>query len=279
MAVDLHTHSRVSDGSETPTRVVELAAACRLTAVALTDHDTLDGLEEAAAAADRAGVSFVPGAELSVTWPSGAMHLLTYGITPGSGPLQDRLTELQAGRSARNSEIVEAFRAMGIEVTLDEVLTEASGGTVGRPHIAAVLMRKGVVASVAEAFDAYLAEGRPAYRPRRRLDAAEAVRLTEESGGVAVVAHPHTVADDERGFGDAFERFVDLGVAGVECYYGEYPPEVRERLAAIAGRLGLIATGGSDYHGTYKPGLEIGVGRGDLHVPDRAWEALEAVLR
>jgi predicted metal-dependent phosphoesterase TrpH len=279
MAVDLHTHSRISDGSEPPRRIVELAVARRLAGVALTDHDTLEGLPEAMAAASGAGLPFVPGAELSVEWPGGAMHLLTYLITPGPGPLQDRLAELQASRKERTPKMVAALQGLGFDISVAEVEAEAGEGVVGRPHMAQVLVDKGAVDGVAQAFDLYLAKGRPAYVERLRLDAAEAVRLTHKSGGLAVVAHPHTVADDAEGFESAFERFVDLGMDGVECYYGEYPPETRTRLAAMADHLGLIATGGSDYHGTYKPGLELGVGRGDLSVPDEALTALESARR
>jgi predicted metal-dependent phosphoesterase TrpH len=147
---------------------------------------------------------------------------------------------------------------------------------VGRPHIAAVLVTRRLVASVPEAFDRYLARGRPAYRDRPRLGAAEAARLTRASGGVAVVAHPHTVADDRHDFGEAFRRFAGLGIAGVECHYVEYPPEHRIRLADLAATHGLIATGGSDFHGRYKPGIAVGVGRGDLVVPDRVLDDLSA---
>ena len=127
---------------------------------------------------------------------------------------------------------------------------------------------------MADAFDRYLADGRPAYRPRLRLEAARAVELTRASGGVPVVAHPHTVAGRTESFKDAFEQFVEIGVAGVECHYSEYAAPIRLRLAEMTESFGLFATGGSDYHGTYKPGLHLGTGRGDLSVPDEAYEAL-----
>lgn len=276
MAVDLHTHSRVSDGSDPPERIVDLAAELRLKAVALMDHDILDGIPAARARAEEVGIPFVPGTELSVEWPTGRMHMLAYFIEPGPGPLQDRLQGLRDGRRARNRLIVEALQGLGIDITGEEVAAEAGEGAIGRPHIAAVLVRKGVVATIAGAFDRYLADGRPAYRPRPRLGAAEAARLTGESGGVAVVAHPHTVAGDSEGFAAAFEQFADAGIAGIECHYSEYAPELRQRLASLAGRYGFIATGGSDYHGTYKPDLRLGTGRGDLAVPDACYEALLA---
>jgi hypothetical protein len=137
-----------------------------------------------------------------------------------------------------------------------------------------VLVRKGAVASAGEAFDRYLARGRPAYRDRPRLSAEEAVRLIRGSGGVSVVAHPHTVATDAGGFAAAFDSFAEVGIDGIEAHYAEYPPETRTRLAAIATSRGLIATGGTDYHGSYRPGLELGIGRGDLVVPDEAYRTL-----
>lgn len=276
MAIDLHIHSTASDGSEAPTAVIRAAAAGRLSAVALTDHDTLAGIPEARAEAERHGIVLVPGVELSVDWDGRPMHLLAYWIEPGTGPLQDRLSALRAGRDDRNARVVEALTEMGIDITLDEVTAESGGGSVGRPHIAAVLAAKGVVGSIAEAFDRYLAAGRPAYRTRARLSAAEAATLARASGGVAVVAHPHTVADRRDEFADAFARFADSGIAGVECHYVEYPPAHRARLASIAERLGLVATGGSDFHGRYRPGISIGTGRGDLAVPDGLLDDLAA---
>ncbi len=276
MAVDLHTHSRASDGSDPPERIPELAAERHLAAVALMDHDTLEGIPAARRRADELGIPLIPGTELSVEWPTGRMHMLAYFIEPGPGPLQDRLEALRQGRVARNRTIVAALVDLGIEITVEEITAESGGGSVGRPHIAAVLIRKGAVTTMAEAFDRYLADGRPAYRPRPRLEAAEAVRLTRASGGVAVVAHPHTVAGRTVEFSEAFAAFADIGVAGVECHYSEYPPAQRLDLARAAARFGLLATGGSDYHGTYKPGLDLGIGRGDLVVPDEAYEALLA---
>lgn len=276
MAVDLHTHSTASDGSEAPQDVVEAAARAHLKAVALTDHDTLEGIGAARSAARRIGIEFVPGVELSVDWHGRPMHMLSYWIEPRPGPLQDRLAALRDGRNTRNAEIIAALVEMGADITIDQVQAQAGGGSVGRPHIAAVLVAGGAVGSMGEAFDRYLARGRPAYRDRPRLGAVEAVHLTRASGGVAVVAHPHTVADRSEGFAEAFAEFAALGLSGVECHYVEYPADHRIRLAAIAERHGLIATGGSDFHGRYKPGISVGTGRGDLAVPDRALSELAA---
>jgi predicted metal-dependent phosphoesterase TrpH len=275
MAVDLHTHSSFSDGTDTPEEVIEHARRRRLAAIALTDHDTLGGIDRARVAAECAGIRFVPGIELSTAWGSRSLHLLAYWIEPGPGPLQDRLRAIRSSRRERNLEIVEALRHLGIDLTIEEIHDIAGEGVAGRPHFAAALVRRGVVATMGEAFDRYLAAGRPAYRPRRRLDVAEAVALAHDSGAVTAVAHPHTAADTTAGFEAAFAAFGEIGVGGVECHYSEYPPHVRRRLASLAETYGLIPTGGSDYHGMHRPGVDVGIGRGDLVVPDTSVAQLE----
>lgn len=272
MAVDLHTHSTFSDGSDAPANLVRLALGIGLTALALTDHDTLDGIGEARAAADGTGLDLIPGVELSVDWEPGPIHLLAYCVEPGTGPLADRLTELQAGRARRNREILAALEGLGIRLSPEDL--RPTPGLVGRPHIAAALVRGGHATTPADAFDLYLARGRPAYRPRLRLGAAEAVCLTRRSGGVAVLAHPHTVAAAAADYSAALAAFAALGGGGIECHYPEYPPELQAHLAGLTRRLGLIPTGGSDYHGDLRPGVALGTGRGDLVVPDAAAAAL-----
>ena len=253
-----------------------MAARQGLSAVALTDHDTVEGLAEARAAAAEVGVRLVQGCELSCEVGSATMHLLVYFLTDGPGPLQDRLSGLQASRSDRNQRIVGVLQEHGLDITLDEILAEAGRGSVGRPHVAGVLLRKGYVSSVQEAFDVWLANGRPAYLERDRLLPAEAIALAHASGAVTVLAHPTSLGFE----GPALERFVAGlaadGLDGMECEYGRYTPELRVALGAIAGRLGLAVTGGSDYHGRYKPDLALGSGLGDLAVPDALLDALEA---
>ncbi|MBP1632392.1 MAG: hypothetical protein H6Q11_680 [Acidobacteria bacterium] len=268
MAVDLHTHSTFSDGTDGPAALVRLALDTGLSALALTDHDTLDGIEEARAAAAGTPLEFVPGVELSVDWDMGPAHLLAYWVEPGSGPLPPRLAEIQAGRARRNTEILAALAGLGIDLSPDELRN--TPGLVGRPHIAAALVRAGHVATLQDAFALYLGQGRPAYRPRLRLTAAEAVDLTRRSGGLAVLAHPHTVAVAAEDYAAALAAFRDLGGAGVECHYPDYPAELQEHLSSFTRRLGMIPTGGSDYHGALRPGLAVGTGRGDLAVPDEA---------
>jgi len=283
--IDLHTHSTVSDGSEPPERIPELAAEAGCAAVALTDHDSLAGLARAAVAAQRVGVQLVPGCEVSCRRPSGpggasaegAMHVLCYFVENGEGPLQDELGRLRDDRSGRNHRLVERLGELGVPLTWDEVVAEAGDEAgVGRPHFARVLVAHGAARTIDDAFDRWLAEGRPAYVPKARLDAAEVSTLARASGGVAVLAHPLSL-----GMGlSALERVVDelagRGLAGLEATYGSYRAEDRRALRRLAERTGLVATGGSDFHGSFKPDLRVGTGLGDLDVPDDALEALAA---
>jgi hypothetical protein len=276
MAVDLHLHSVFSDGSDTPEQIAAQAAAVGLTAIALTDHDILDGIPRAAAAAAAHNIEFIGGTELSVMWRDQSMHMLVYFLEPDPGPLQDRLGALRESRAGRNDQIAARLRQLGIDITMDEVHREAGTGVVGRPHFAGVLINKGYVASVPEAFDRYLAAGRPAYVPRLRLSAEEAIALSRASSAVPVIAHPHTLNLRADEFATGFRELADLGLGGIEAYYGEYTVEMRTRIAGICAGLGIVATGGSDYHGKYKPHLQVGTGKGDLHVPDSVFDHLIA---
>jgi 3',5'-nucleoside bisphosphate phosphatase len=274
--IDLHTHSTVSDGSDRPGEVAELAAAAGCSAFALTDHDRLDGLAEARQSAARLGVEVVAGCEISCEWEGGTFHLLTYFVEEGSDPLASELTGLQEARDDRNPVMVARLAELGLPITMTEVEAEAGGSGVGRPHMAAVLVRNGAVASVQEAFDRYLAKGRPGYLDKRKLGVAEALALGRASGGVPVVAHPLSLGLEPAELDRHLGELAGLGLGGVECLYGRYSPEERAGLADIARRLDLVVTGGSDHHGRYKPDLQVGVGRGDLEVPDSALADLAA---
>ena len=255
--------------------MVRLAARAGLSAVALTDHDTLEGVEEARLEAERRGIELIPGTELSCEWDRGGLHVVVLFLEPGQGPLQDRLAELREARHLRNRRIVQRLIDLGLDVDYRQVLEEAAGGSVGRPHVAAVMKRRGYVPDIATAFREYLGAGRPAYVPRRLLDPGEAIALARRSGAVPVLAHPHTLGlDNSAEFATTFRWLARLGLVGVECFYGEYDPATRRELEGSVRSFGLLPSGGSDFHGDYKPGLRVGVGRGDLEVPDRILEAL-----
>jgi 3',5'-nucleoside bisphosphate phosphatase len=277
--IDLHSHSTMSDGTDTPSRVVQLAGEAGLSALALTDHDTLDHVPEARAAADARALRLVPGCEISCELAGrapGTMHLLVFFVDDTPGELRHRLTALQEARNERNVQIVEALNEHGVPITIEAVQAQAGPGSVGRPHIARVLMEAGHVASIQEAFDVWLGKGCPAYFERDRLAPEDAIELTHASGGVCAIAHPGSLglADDDL---DAFAgELAATGLDGLECEYGAYLAEERAPFHELARRHGLAPTGGSDYHGDNKPGLSVGTGRGDLCVPDDYLTELES---
>lgn len=268
MGVDLHAHTTASDGTDSPARVVESAAALGLSAVAVTDHDTTEGLEEAAAAAIEVGVELVAGVELSLEWGRGTMHLLAL-LVDDAAWLSSRLEEVRRGRVSRNLEMVERLQAQGVAITIEEVRAESSRGTVGRPHFASVLVRKGYAADIGEAFLRHLGRGCPAYVERRRIAPSEAIALAHRAGGVAVLAHPLTLGVEGPDLSALLGELAAQGLDGVEAHYGAYRRSTRSALAALARRHGLIPSGGSDYHGRFKPEISLGVGRGDLVVPEQ----------
>jgi len=275
MIIDLHAHSTASDGSDPPARLVAIAAETGLGAIALTDHDTQMGIEEAAAAAAHAGVELIPGVELSLQHERGGMHLLVLWLENGAGPLQNRLEGLRLGRDERNMRIVEQLSAAGLPLTIEEIVEQAGGGSVGRPHIAAVMMARGYVPDIRTAFDLWLGSGRPGYVGRARLDPGEAIGLARESGAVPVLSHPHTLGITTAGeMAAVLGPLADAGLVGLEAMYSSYRPHERDGYAHLARRFGLIPTGGSDYHGTYKPGLALGTGYGDLVVPGSVLDEL-----
>ena len=272
--IDLHSHSTCSDGSDEPARIVELAHEAGCTAVALTDHDGLEGVGEAAARAEDLGVAFVPGCEVSCKFAPGTMHVLCYFVEPGEGPLQSQLERLRADRATRNDRLVERLVELGIPITLDEVAAEAGGTTIGRPHFAAVLVAKGVVPSIQDAFDTLLAKGGPAYIPKAFVDAPTTIAAARGSGALAVLAHPLSLGLEVGELRRQVGELAEEGLTGIECWYARYDEEERQGLLSLAREYGLVATGGSDYHGTFKPDLSMGTGRGDLDVPESALDEL-----
>ena len=254
MRIDLHTHSTASDGTLTPAGLVAAAAGAGLDVVALTDHDTTDGWQPAAEALP-AGLTLVPGAELSCRWfqpePSIGLHLLAYLFDPADAALGEALRRIRRGREERAERMVGLLRADGIDVTWDEIKAYANGGTVGRPHLAQALVRRGLAADVSEAFGPQWLGER--YRlPKPDLDVFEALRLVRAAGGVAVFAHPRASRRGRIVTDDLIVELAAAGLFGLEADHEDHSPAERAHVRALAAELGLVATGSSDYHGTNK---------------------------
>ncbi len=269
---DFHLHSTASDGVHSPSWVIETAWARGVRVAALTDHDTTDGQAEARAAAARLGMRLIPGIELSTDLEKTDVHLLGFGIDITSKRLQDYLSWLREGRMGRTVKIVEILANEGAPILLQRVLEIAGEATVGRPHVARALVEAGHVASVQEAFDRYLGDGRAADVPREKLSPAEAMGEVHAAGGVVFVAHAIFIGDD---YPDVVEQFAKMGLNGLETYYKHYTPEIVAAHEQLGRRLGLGLSGGSDYHGLGNPDdREIG----DIPFPDEAVEAFVAFL-
>ncbi|MCC6444807.1 MAG: PHP domain-containing protein [Armatimonadetes bacterium] len=242
--VDLHLHTTASDGSWTPTELVRAAKEAGLTAIAVTDHDTTAGVPEAMEAGESFGVEIVAGIEMTTLVGSREMHLLAYCVDIRSPALQEALRKIRDDRMIRNSLIVEKLQSLGVSVTLDEVITLAGGGTVGRPHIAQAIVRAGRAYDINSAFGKFLIPGTPAYVERVRLEPEEAIRAVRASGGVPVMAHPGKFGKDEM-----ISRFAEMGLMGLEVYHTDHSDLASSRYLSLASKLGLIITGGSDSHG------------------------------
>lgn len=271
--IDLHTHTVVSDGTLTPAQLVQLAAKKGLAAIAITDHDHLGGLDEARREGAARGVEIVAGVELSVAHGAAAdVHLLGYLVDPDEPRLAARLAEFRTVRAARGRLIVEKLQALGVDIRVEDLPAAES---VGRPHVARALVDKRIVASVSEAFERWLGDGRPAYVPKAKLDAREAIDLVHGAGGLAVLAHPGLLPDEHRY--SSVRKLAALGLDGVEVEHSRHASEERRRLRALAKELDLVVTGGSDFHGENKPGVDLGYGvGGNVRVTYATLEALRA---
>ena len=273
--VDLHCHSTASDGTFAPSKVVALAVASGLSALALTDHDTIGGVSEAAEAARKAGIDFLPGIEISCDVPRPAtMHLLGYGVDPQSPILHDLTRRLVQARDDRNPRIIQKLNELGVAITMPEVETEAGGEVVGRPHIAAVLLRKGYVTSIKQAFDEYLGQGAAAYFDKERLTPRQAIGLVNESGGIAVLAHPVQLrTENDAQLERIFKDLKDVGLDGLEVIHSDHDAALVQKYTKLADRFGLLKTGGSDFHGTNKKDIRLGVANG-RRIPREFFDAL-----
>ena len=259
MPFDLHAHTTASDGTLTPELLVAHACALHLTAIAITDHDSVDSVVPAQMAAHGTDLTVISGVELSTSHGELDVHILGYFVDPHDTSLLDTLGHLRAIRRDRAVAIVEALSDAGLPVSLDRVLALSADGAVGRSHIARALVDSGLVPSVGEAFERFLGRGRPHYRPKPPVDPAVAVRTIVRSGGIAVLAHPGVTGADS-----LIPALIDAGLGGIEAYHAEHTPAQRSYYAALARDLGLLVTGGSDYHGIPGAGVQLG----SVDIPD-----------
>jgi 3',5'-nucleoside bisphosphate phosphatase len=266
--VDLHTHTTSSDGTYTPAELVREAVRRGVRVLAVTDHDSVDAVAPARVVArDHPPLEIVPGIEINTDDPGGEVHILGYFVDHEAAWFRDLLREFREERASRVHRIAERLASLGHPIDANEVFALVQEGSAGRPHVAQVMVRRGYVATVREAFDRFLATGKPAYVPHRKVGSREACEIIRRAGGLAIVAHP--------GFHEAPEDMVrslaSTGLLdGVECYYAEHSPEQTSRLLGLCRELGLLPTGGSDFHGPRVRASTLG----QPPVPWDAWEAL-----
>jgi predicted metal-dependent phosphoesterase TrpH len=274
--IDLHTHSIASDGSMSPAQLVRHAKDKGLAAIALTDHDTVEGVCEALDEGNRIGIEVIPGIEISTRYKP-EMHILGYFFDNDSYlSVQKELTEVRKGRENRNYKIINRLNELGFDITEEEVKAISLSDTVGRPHFARLLVEKGYVKTMQEAFDKYLGKGGLAYFKRNELEPIDGIKLIKKADGIPVLAHPVLLNMNYSDLDNLLMELKEYGLCGIEAIYSENSKEETGNLLRLAIKHELLVTGGSDFHGTYKNGIEIGFGRGNLKVPYELLEKLKS---
>ena len=275
-SIDLHTHSLCSDGAQTPADVVRSAKEAGLAAIALSDHDCIVGVQEAIDTGKVLGVEVIPAVELSAQSDT-ELHILGYFIDIHNRKLQEAMQYALQVRDQRQEETCQKLNEMGFAITMDELREEAHGNPVlCRAHFAQIMVRKGYAPSVKEAFSKYLSVGCYAYSNRQALTGPEAVSLIREAGGIAVAAHLHLIKKPDDELREYLRSLIPYGLDGIEGYYTDYTPDMQERYQAMAKELGLVISGGTDYHGANKPHISIGKGKGNLDIPYCVLDGLRA---
>lgn len=278
--VDLHIHSAASDGSYHSTELLKTARKIGLRAVAITDHDTIRGVREAIEFGLPNSPEFITGVEISTEFPadyrgSGSLHILGYGFSIDDPNLNQALLHLQSARKNRNLKIIKRLKEIGFEISMPELLRHAGRAQLGRPHIAQMMVNKGWIHTIDEAFDLFLGQEKAAYVEKYRLPFGEAVSLIHNAGGIAVLAHPALIKlPATHNLDTLIELLTAMGLGGIESYYSEHFPEQIEYYSSLAKRLGLLVTGGTDYHGAIKPDVQMGCGKGNLTIPYSIYENL-----
>jgi predicted metal-dependent phosphoesterase TrpH len=266
--IDLHTHSTHSDGTLTPHELVSLAKKEGLATIALTDHDTINGIEDARNAAYESGITFIAGVELEIEFSKGEFHLLGLGLSKNLDAFGKALEEVRAFRTERNVSMIRTMRSAGIDITLEEVEQIAEGDVIARPHFAKVLIKKKVIKTVDEAFDKYLEKGRPFYYPKKVLSLSDAIALIKASGGLPVIAHPFSLLLSWQELKETLLEFKKKGLLGVEAYHPQHDSRTCSKLVEFAKENGFFVSGGSDFHGHNTPGIKLGYAPIGKKIPD-----------
>lgn len=277
MGIDLHLHSNRSDGTDEPEEIINIASGLGLKAVSLTDHDTVDGIEKALDAANKKGVGFIPGVEVSAEH-TGELHILGYFPDDSYMGINDVLDKMKDARDIRNRKIIDSLSRVRVDISMDEVLKIANGGVAGKPHIASVLCDKGYAVSISDAFDKYLARGRFAYVEKEKFTPERCIEEILKYRGVPVLAHPILLKMNDFELDTFIKRLKEYGLMGIEVYYSLNYPAFTDFSLKIAGKYDLLPTGGSDYHGDNKPDIIPGKGTGDLNVPYEVYERLKELV-
>lgn len=265
--VDLHVHSNASDGTLTPSEVVQLAKKTNLCAMALTDHDTVEGVAEAMAAGKENNIEVIPGVELSCAYISKEIHIVGLFVDCENTGFLDELTRLKETRNARNEEMAEKCREMGMQITMEELFNEYPDAVITRAHFAALLAKKGYVSSVKDAFDRYLNDHGPCFVPRYKMPCEETIALIHSAGGIAILAHPILYKLGNTELEKLVRYLTKCGLDGIEALYSTYTSGDETLIRKLARENGLLISGGSDFHGTNKPHIQLGVGKGNLKIP------------
>ncbi len=264
--VDLHTHSTCSDGSMTPRELVHHAKESGLSAVAISDHDTCDGVKEAVAVGKECGIEVVPAIELSAASDT-ETHILGYFIDPDSPALSSAVDYIRDVRTKRIGETCVMLEKYGMYISLDEVRAKANGGILCRAHLAKIMTEKGYSTSPKDAFAKWLNVGCPCYSESQALTDTEAVELIKKAGGEAYLAHLHLTKKPHDELNKFVKKLADVGLYGIEGYYTDYTPEMETEYRSLAEKYGLKISGGTDFHGSFKPHISIGRGLGNLRIP------------
>jgi 3',5'-nucleoside bisphosphate phosphatase len=278
--IDLHVHTNMSDGSFSPAEIVRLSAQKGLQAIAITDHDTVAGIAVAQAEGSRSGVEVISGVEMSVEWNPGIVHILGFFVNSDDRHLLESLAYLAQGRHDRIPKIVSKLNDCGVHISVEEVAGESGDGVPGRPHVANVMVRKGIVSGVQEAFDLYLGKGAPAYVKKTKTSPREAMRVIKGAGGLPVLAHPHSIDEpDNSRLRDIVRDFVSQGLEGIEVFYPKHTAEQTRTFLNLALEFDLAITGGTDFHGAGRPDIELGVIPGREPLPYSILQDMKARLR